>query len=655
MIARLCGTRAPMRHLLVLLLLVPSLVQAQPAKVREQGALVIDGIPEIPARLTERLNQYQNTRGAGFVAWHPSGKGMLIVTRFGEAPQLHFVEAPGMDRRQLTFEREPVATGAFDPSEPGGFFFKRDTGGGEFDQYYWWDVASGKAALLTDGQSRNGSLSLPDKGGRWAYTSTRRNKKDFDIYVQKRGEPVKLVKEVEGAWSVAGWSPDEKRLLLGRYVSVAESHLYVLDVATGETKEIDATPGKIVAHGLSAFAARGNAVYYTSDEDSDFRRLWHQDLGTGKKTLLTGAIPWNVEDLDVSRDGRLLAWVVNEGGRSALYLATTAAPTRAQKVTTPPGVIGDLRFDRQSRRLGLSLSSARDGVDAYSVDVATRKLTRWTFSELGGLDARTFVEPELVEYPSFDGKKIPAWYYQPYLAPNVRRRPAPVIIVAHGGPEAQSDAGFSSTLQLWQKELGAAVLLPNVRGSDGYGKAFLALDNAEKREDSVKDIGALLDWIATRPELDKTRVCIQGGSYGGYMVLASLVKYSDRLRCGVDVVGISNFVTFLESTEAYRRDLRRAEYGDERDPKLRALLISISPLTNADKIKVPLFVVQGKNDPRVPIGEAEQIVKTVRKSGKTVWYLMAKDEGHGFQKKTNRDFYAASMALFFETFLLPEK
>jgi dipeptidyl aminopeptidase/acylaminoacyl peptidase len=315
----------------------------------------------------------------------------------------------------------------------------------------------------------------------------------------------------------------------------------------------------------------------------------------------------------------------------------------------PTGVIARLKFDRQSKRLGFTLSTAQSTADVYSVDVKTRALTRWTESEVGGLDPATFVAPERVRYPSFDGRMIDAWYYRP------RRSDAkklPVVISIHGGPEAQATAAFNPTVQYWVNELSVAVLQPNVRGSAGYGKSFLKLDNAAKREDSVADIGALLDWIAKRPELDGERVAVFGGSYGGYMVLASLEHFSERLRCGVEIVGISNFVTFLEHTESYRRDLRRAEYGDERDPELRKLLIAISPTTNASKIKRQLFVAQGQNDPRVPAGEAEQIVKAVRAGGGPVWYVLAKDEGHGFQKKVNRDYFTDAVSRFFEEYLL---
>jgi dipeptidyl aminopeptidase/acylaminoacyl peptidase len=278
----------------------------------------------------------------------------------------------------------------------------------------------------------------------------------------------------------------------------------------------------------------------------------------------------------------------------------------------------------------------------FVYDFGKRTLSRWTESEVGGLDTARFPLPELVSFASFDGLEVPAWVYRPAGA-----GPHPVIVNIHGGPEAQSQPVFNSLFSYWTNELGAAVVSPNVRGSSGYGKTYLQLDNGKLREDSVKDIGALLDWIAAQPDLDQERVIVYGGSYGGYMVLASLVHYDDRLLGGVSVVGISNFVTFLENTESYRRDLRRVEYGDERDPEMRAFLEAISPLNNAEQITSPLFVAQGFNDPRVPYTESEQIVREVRGNGVEVWYLLAMDEGHGFAKKPNRDYFQAATSMFF--------
>jgi dipeptidyl aminopeptidase/acylaminoacyl peptidase len=420
------------------------------------------------------------------------------------------------------------------------------------------------------------------------------------------------------------------------------------------TKVNPTSGSKKIAYGAFAFARDRKGVYYTSDEDSEFLRLTYYDLITKEKEVLTSDLNWDVDQLAVSMDGSWVAYSTNEGGISKLYLTSTSNPKRSRSLDLPTGVISNLMFDRHSQRLGFSMSTVQSPSDVYSLDVRTNKITRWTFSEVGGLNPENFVSPELIEYPTFDmvnGKprSIPAFYYRPK---NESERPFPVIIVIHGGPEGQALPAFEPTIQYWLNELGAAVLVPNVRGSSGYGKAYLQLDNGYQREDSVKDIGKLLDWIATRPELDAKRVAVFGGSYGGYMVLASMFHYNHRLKCGVDLVGISNFVTFLENTAEYRRDLRRQEYGDERDPKMREFLISISPTTNAHKVTKPLFAIQGLNDPRVPVTEAEQIVKTVRDNGGAVWYLLAKDEGHGFQKKANRDFYLNAVSLFFEEHLL---
>jgi dipeptidyl aminopeptidase/acylaminoacyl peptidase len=283
--------------------------------------------------------------------------------------------------------------------------------------------------------------------------------------------------------------------------------------------------------------------------------------------------------------------------------------------------------------------------------VQARKIERWTESETGGLNPTGFIEPELVRVKSFDGLAVSGFLYRPDPKKFPGRRP--VIINIHGGPEGQSRPIFQGRNNYYLNELGVAVLYPNVRGSTGYGKTFLTLDNGFKREDSVRDIGAFLDWVAQDAGLDAERVAVMGGSYGGYMTLASLVHFSDRLRCGIDVVGISSFVTFLKNTQDYRRDLRRVEYGDERDPAMAAHLEQISPLNNVARIRKPLFVVQGQNDPRVPVTEAEQMVKAIRAQGGTGWYLLAKDEGHGFAKKKNADFQFLSMIAFLQEFLLP--
>lgn len=312
----------------------------------------------------------------------------------------------------------------------------------------------------------------------------------------------------------------------------------------------------------------------------------------------------------------------------------------------PIGLIGGMQWDEEGERIGFTLNAATSPSDAWIYTVESQELTRWTMSEVGGFNTETFVEPELISYESFDGLDVPAFVYRPDS-----EGPHPVIVSIHGGPESQYRPGFSSTYQYWLNELGAAVIAPNVRGSSGYGREYVMMDNVFNREDSVRDIGALLDWIETQPDLDSDRVVVFGGSYGGYMVLASMVHYSDRLAGGVNIVGISDFRTFLENTAGYRRDLRRAEYGDERDPDVAAFFEEISPARQAASITAPLFIIQGLNDPRVPASEAEQILAAVREAGGDPWYLLANDEGHGFRKKVNRDFQREAETMFFREVL----
>ena len=402
-------------------------------------------------------------------------------------------------------------------------------------------------------------------------------------------------------------------------------------------------------------------MYFVSDEPdhgktSEFQTLRFHDPDSGKPPqVLSADIPWDVDAMEIADDGRHLAYVSNEDGIYKLHVLSLPGRTPIELPELPVGMITGLGFSPDGKRLALSLNTATSPSDVHVIDLATAKLVRWTRSEVGGLDAARFVAPTLVRFPTFDqvdGKPrtIPAFYYKPAKAPAGGK--LPVIISIHGGPESQARPTFSPNFQFLANELGVAVLVPNVRGSAGYGKTYLTLDNADKREDSVKDIGALLDWIAKQPELDARRVGVTGGSYGGYMVLASLMHYSDRIRAGVETVGISHFGTFLNNTESYRRDLRRAEYGDERTPEMKAVFDRISPLNGAKKITSPLFVAQGRNDPRVPYTEAEQIVKAVRGNGQPVWFLMFDDEGHGFRKKGNVDYFGAASMLFWQRYLL---
>ena len=633
---------------LVLLLLLSPVAAGVPAN------LVTEGIPPLPPEVIAAAGRYVEFRAASLQSWHPQRREMLITTRFATTPQLHLVRQPGGARRQLTFSQEPVGGAAFRPGEGDSLVFSQDSGGGEFYQLYRFDFAEGRTTLLTDGKSRNTGALWSRDGSRLAWTSTQRNGKDNDVWVMDPDKPAeaKLLAELSGGgWGVTDWSPDGTKLALTEYISANSSHLWLLDAATGQKERLTAEGGPAVSRSGAQFSADGKSLFFTSDEAGEFQHLGRMALTERKWQPLTSKIPWDVESFDLSPDGTLLAFVSNEAGRSVLHVLTTGQGGKALELPAlPAGVIGGLEWHPNGQDLGFTLTGARSPADAWSINMATGKLERWTESESGGLNPATFQEPELITATSFDGLPVSGFLYRPDPAKFPGKRP--VLINIHGGPEGQSRPVFQARNNYWINELGIALFYPNVRGSEGSGKTFLALDNGFKREDSVKDIGAFLDWIGNDAGCDPERVAVTGGSYGGYMTLACLIHHGQRLRCGIDIVGISNFLTFLKNTQDYRRDLRRVEYGDERDPAMRDFLARISPTENASKITKPLFVVQGQNDPRVPVTEAAQMVAAVRQNGTPVWYLMAKDEGHGFAKKPNADYQFHATILFLQEHLL---
>ncbi len=613
------------------------------------GTLVLQGTPPPSAEIRDRLLRYLESRSASLQALSDDGKSMIVTTRFGQTAQAHRLSMPLGARSQITFLDEPVREVTFVPGSKDSIVYLRDRGGDEQYQIFRQDVGQGTTSLLTDGKSRHGAHVWSWDGKRIAYTSNARNGKDMDLYLGdgKRRESAKLLLEVKGHWFPIEFSRDGKRLLVGEYISINDSRLYVLELGQTPAKAIRITPEQPVAsYRAAAFDASGNQVYAATDKNGEFVELVLLDPKTKTDKPLTRHIPWNVEELELSPDGTTLAFVTNEDGYGVLRLLDTRTGRERAAPNVPKGIVSGLSFAKQTGLLGFSFTSASEPGDAFGYDVRSGKLTRWTESEIGGLDRSRFVTPKLVHYEAFDGKKIPAFYYRPKT-----KGPHPVVVWIHGGPEAQSRASFNPLLQYLATESGMAVLVPNVRGSDGYGKSYLLLDNGKRREDSVKDIGSLLDWVGKQPELDQKRVAVLGGSYGGYMVLASLVHFGARLAAGVDIVGISNFVTFLQNTKDYRRDLRRAEYGDERDPDMRAFLQKISPTENAHRIKSHLFVAHGANDPRVPLSETDAIVEQVKKHGRDVWYMVALNEGHGFQKKDNRDMFYLLSVMFLEKHL----
>jgi dipeptidyl aminopeptidase/acylaminoacyl peptidase len=630
-----------------------SVLTAQEANVTPPESIVADGVPKISTSLAETAGRYGAYRSASLADWSPVKREMLIATRFGDTPQLHLVAIPGGARQQLTFYPDAVANGRFHPNGGDYIVFSKDIGGGEWYQLYRYDLKTGDVTLLTDGKARNLLGPWSSKGDEIAYMSTRRTGKDTDLWVVNPADPKTdhlLTKLEGGGWDPLDWSPDDKKILLKEEISINEAYLWLVDTTTGEKSALTPRAAKEkISYEDGQFSKDGKGNYVTTDKESEFHRLAYLDLTTKQTRYLTSNIPWDVASFQLSHDGRRIAFVTNEAGVDVIHVRNSSFEKDVALPKLPTGVVGVIRWHHNSRDLGFTVTNARGPGDAYAIDITTEKLERWTNSETA-VKTDAFPEAELVKWKSFDGKEISGFLYRPPAAKFPGKRP--ILIVIHGGPEGQSQPVFLGRGNYYLNELGIALIYPNVRGSTGYGKTFSLLDNGFQREDTYKDINSLFDWIGAQSDLDASRICVTGGSYGGHMTLAVSTFYSGRIKCSVDVVGMSNLVTFLEHTEAYRRDLRRIEYGDERDPKMHDFLEKIAPMNNIEKIKKPMLVVAGKNDPRVPASESEQIVAALKKQGTPVRYLIGKDEGHGFRKKTNQDFQFYTTVEFLKEYLL---
>jgi dipeptidyl aminopeptidase/acylaminoacyl peptidase len=607
-----------------------------------------EGLPAIRQDVFDAINRYSEFRTAALLDWAPSKREILIATRFGDVPQIHRVAMPGGSRQQLTFFPDRVTQAFYNPANANEMLFRKDEGGAEFYQLYLDDLRTGKITLLTKGgRTRNTGPVWSQDGKSIAFASTARDGQNADIWIEDPHNPASarlLLQTSDPGWEISDWSADGKQMLLTLERSAVVSEVYLLDVASGQKQKLG--PHSAEAGWFNPrFAEHG--IYVISNEGDDTARVYavDSDMVAGIPTDSGG----EADELAVSHDHRYLAYITNEEGYSRLHVWDAASRNIVTLPELPAGVLSGLLWRATGHEIGFTVSSSHSPGDAYSVDLDAGQTTRWTYSETGGLDAAEFSNAQLIHWKSFDGRSISGFLYG---AAARFTGPRPVIINIHGGPEGQSRPGYMGAANYYMSDLGIVMIYPNVRGSTGYGKAYLNLDNGMKREDSVKDIGALLDWVKTQPNLDSSRVMVTGGSYGGYMTLAVMTHYSDRVRCAVEQVGISNFRTFLEHTEAYRRDLRRVEYGDERDPKMRDFFETISPLNNASKITKPMFIVAGRNDPRVPWTEGQQMTEALRKNHVPVWWLVAEDEGHGFAKKKNRDFLAAATAEFVEQYLV---
>ncbi len=616
------------------LIAVPAVAQQAPVETRQVGSARLENVPEIPQDVSDAVQRYQNYREARFQDWLPDGS-MLITTRFGSTFQVHHVPAPGAARRQLTYYGEPVGGAKTVPGQK-RFVLTRDTGGDEWFQLFVRDL-DGMAQPLTEPVTRNQSPVFAKDGSLLVWSKATRGSADYAIMAADPADPKsrRLVWQGTGSIGPQDISADKATVLLAKGISNRENQLMLLDLASGKVTPLDWSVKAKARFEDPRFIEGGKALVTITNAGSDFRRLVRIDTATGQMTQLSDKVNWDVEAYDLSPDGRTIAYTINEDGYSRVLLSSLTTPGAVSAPSLPRGVVTALSFSPDGGKLAVGLTNATTAGDVWDVDLASGRVTRWTQSEAGELDPARLAEPTLIRFRSFDGLSVPAFVYRARnAAPDAR---LPVIIDIHGGPEGQTRPGWNPGAQYFADVLGAVVILPNVRGSDGYGTKYLNLDNGPLREDSVKDIGALIDWAGQQPGMDAKRIAVYGQSYGGYMSLASMTFYSDRLVGGVERYGISDFISFMANTEAYRRDNRRAEYGDERDPKMRAVFERIAPLKNVGKITKPMLVMQGANDPRVPQSESDQVVAALRSNGVETWYVLYADEGHGFLKKANND------------------
>jgi dipeptidyl aminopeptidase/acylaminoacyl peptidase len=632
--------------------------------VKPNDKLVIQGIPPIPSSIVRDVARYADFRGHGFADWHPAKREMLVVHRKGNTAQIFRLATPMGELEQLTDFADPVTQASYEPLTGDSIVFERSSGGSEASQIYRLDLATQQVSAVAAPDMRNDMGPWLHLSSRLIYSSV---PLDRTAAGGTRAEIVQTLTLVDpanpegrrqlvelpgGGWLPGGVSWDDRRLVLTKYYSANHSEVWLLDLASGERTRVLPAPGsdEKATHLATGWKRDDSGFFFVSDRSGEFRELMFFSLGDGRITPITRHIKGDIAGGSLSADGKLLAVRAKVEGRTNLVFFDGNAFQELPSPALPEGSVTGVRFHPKLPVLAFALNSSRGPSQLGTLLPADGTAQAWT-RPYGppGVDTTRFAEQQIVRWKSFDGREITGIAAFPPARFAGRR---PVLIDIHGGPESDAEFGFLGRANYYLEELGVAVIRPNVRGSSGFGKTFLSLDDGVKREDSVKDIGALLDWIAKEPRLDPSRVVAIGGSYGGYMSLAVATTYADRIAGAIDVVGISNFVSFLENTESYRRDVRRAEYGDERDPAMRAFLMKISPLTHAAKITRPLFVVQGRNDPRVPYTEAEQIVREARAAGARVWYLLAENEGHGFARKENADYLFYAIVMFLRETML---
>jgi len=639
------------------------MAQGQEKAITAPATITTEGIPPIPQSIADGLAKYAQFRQAQMMAWNPSKRQILITTTLGSVPQLYSVDGPGRDRHQLTwFERGvPVfANVSFDPADANAVIFQYDPAGTtELRSLYRYDMTTGEISQVVESKTRYAHAW--SRQGRWlVYDSAERNGKDRDLYVIQPSDPKtkRRLAEFDGAFSPQDWSPDGTSLLALEIPSNAETYVWRIDVKTGEKKALTPRDGEKAAWWNARFSADGKRVYAISDRQGGDFRVWRCDVAncvwsavTPQGMVVDASNAAATAGFEISPDGSLMAVVADKGSFTELQMIdlTTLKPRALPAL--PKGTVAQLRWRPASKEIALSVASIKSQGDVYSVDVALGTISRWTTSETT-FNPETLPAPEVVDVKSFDGTPISVILYRP---PAKFSGPRPVIMQFHGGPALRDRVRFQGRSNYLLNELGIALMYPNVRGSSGFGRRFAQMDDGTGREGAIKDVGALLDWIGTRADLDKNRVMLGGASYGGWLALEAGIVYNGRIRGILEGAGITDFITYLEKdTNAARQTNRRLEYGDERDPAMRPFLTSISPITRAADLKKPTFILQPGKDIRIPVAQARELLNALKANNATVWYAEFADADHdSFPGPTqNIDWMLAAWIAFFKAYLL---
>lgn len=592
------------------------------------------------------VTRYLAVRWATSPAFAPDGRELAFVTNVTGVPEVWRVPAEGGWPEQVTFSGERVEQVEWSPRGD-LLVFTMDAGGNERMQVYVVDPDGTRPRCLTrDPQAMHRLGGFSPDGSLLAYSGNERDARFFDVYVQGTdASSARRVLQSDDIWTPVRWTPDGRALLLSRMNTNLDNDLFLLDLDGGGLRHL--TPHADEAHFASpCFTPDGRALYLTTNRDREFAALARLDLASGALEILA-APEADVELVRLDPGGRWLFYAVNAGGASDVHLLDLATAREVPLPSLPLGVVADARWSPDGSRLALVVDGPQHPPDVWLLDPAAGQVRQVTRSSLAGIPRASLAVPRLVRCPSFDGLEVPAWLYVPEGG-----RPdgsLPAVVHVHGGPESQARAQFNPVIQ-YLVNRGYVVLAPNVRGSTGYGRTYVHLDDRRKRWDAAADLKACWEWLVSSGWAHPRRVAVMGGSYGGFMVLASVTTYPELWAAGVDIVGIANFETFLERTHPARRPLREAEYGSLAED--REWFRQVSPIYHVERIRAPLMVIHGANDPRVPVEEAEQIVGRLRELGRPVEYLRFEDEGHGVVKLPNRIRAYTAVAEFLDRHLL---